>query len=97
MDARLIGVVALALLLAWSGLMLRLGRAVRAGRPSAPEPDGSADLRWVAGSLVVVPGGFVVMMATAEARVLGLPAPFVTSLPLVVTYSALLFQAGRHG
>ena len=96
MNALPAGLIALTLLLAWSGLLLGLGRASRADRPPEPEPGGSGDLPWLAGSLVMVLGGLVAMLAMAEARVFGLPAPFVTCLPILIAYSALLFDVGRQ-
>ena len=91
MDGTAAGLVGLALLLAWSALMFGLGaRLRRSGWPGLRLP--GEELPWPA--VMMTLAGIIVLLWTAELRVFGLPAPFLTSAPLVIVYSALLVDAG---
>ncbi len=91
MSGTEVGGVGLVVLLGWSGLMFGLGEGLRrSGWPGPPLPDD--ELPWQA--VVSLVAGTLVLVWTAELRVFGLPAPLLTSAPLVVVYSALLVDAG---
>ncbi len=86
------GVLGLAVLLLWSSLVFVMGRAFRPEEPAEPGPDAErAVLPW----LVAMLTGLVLTLLWGDDELFGVPAVFVTVLPIVVAYSALLFDISR--
>ena len=92
MGNQWVGVLGLGVLLLWSGLAFLLGWGVGPVRPAASDPTGEAGVvRWLAEALV----GLGLTLVWGDRSASGVPLLWATILPAVVTYSALLFDAGR--
>ena len=85
--------VAVALFFGWSFTCFWLGRELGAvRRPGRDQREERPVLFWLA----VVFVGLVLTLLWGEGWIFGVPAVFVTTIPIIVAYSALLFDVGRR-
>ena len=63
-------------------------------QPVSPHSD--SEFRWLAGELVTFLVWLVVLLATAEQRLVGVPAVFLTGAVSVVAYAVMLLGLRRR-
>ena len=86
-------VLTVALFFAWSFTCFWLGRELGAvTRPRRDRGEERPVLFWLAVAIV----GLVLTLLWGEGWIFGVLAVFVTTTPIIVAYSALLFDVGRR-